>query len=194
MTKKEMVLRMAADNNGIILTKQLTEVGIYRSVLKDLEDEGKLTKVQHGVYVTEDGYADDFFLLQHRFPSGIYSHETALYLLGYSDRTPIRITMTFPQGTSSKRVKDEDIRPILISKNLDVGKTALYRNGNEIIVYEIERTLVDLIKPRYEADMEQLIPALKRYARNKNDINKLFEYAKLFGVEQKMHDYMGVLL
>lgn len=102
--------------------------------------------------------------------------------------------MTFPQGTSSKRIKDEDIRPILISKNLDVGKTALYRNGNEIIVYEIERTLVDLIKPRYEADMEQLIPALKRYARNKNDINKLFEYAKLFGVEQKMHDYMGVLL
>ncbi|MFQ7236108.1 MAG: type IV toxin-antitoxin system AbiEi family antitoxin domain-containing protein [Enterococcus hulanensis] len=194
MTKKEMVLRMAADNNGIILTKQLTEAGIYRSVLKDLEDEGKLTKVQHGVYVTEDGYVDDFFLLQHRFPSGIYSHETALYLLGYSDRAPIRITMTFPQGTSSKRIKDEDIRPILISKNLDVGKAALYRNGNEITVYEIERTLVDLIKPRYEADMEQLIPALKRYARNKNDINKLFEYAKLFGVEQKMHDYMGVLL
>lgn len=189
-----MVLRMAADNNGIILTKQLTEAGIYRSVLKNLEDEGKLTKVQHGVYVTEDGYVDDFFLLQHRFPSGIYSHETALYLLGYSDRAPIRITMTFPQGTSSKRIKDEDIRPILISKNLDVGKAALYRNGNEIAVYEIERTLVDLIKPRYEADMEQLIPALKRYARNKNDINKLFEYAKLFGVEQKMHDYMGVLL
>ena len=27
-----------------------------------------------------------------------YSHDTALYLLGYSDRTPAKYTMTFPKG------------------------------------------------------------------------------------------------
>ena len=43
--------------------------------------------------------------------------------------------------------------------------------------------------------MEQLVPALKRYANStEKDVNKLFRYAKLFGVEKKMNDYMGVLL
>lgn len=83
MNKKDKVLEIAYKNNGILLTKQITDAGIYRSALQELEAEGKIIRVQHGVYVTSDGYVDDFFLLQHRFPKGIYSHETALYLLGY---------------------------------------------------------------------------------------------------------------
>ena len=39
------------------------------------------------------------------------------------------------------------------------------------------------------------MPTLKRYAiYEKIDINKLFRYAKLFGVEDQMRNYMGVLL
>ena len=34
---------------------------------------------------------DDFYLLQRKYGRGIYSHDTALYLLGYSDRTPCEI-------------------------------------------------------------------------------------------------------
>lgn len=190
-----MVLELAHKTNGVLLTKQVTEAGIYRSVLPELEAEGKLMKVAHGVYVTNDGYVDDFFLLQHKFPKGIYSHETALYLLGYSDRAPLTFSMTFPQGQSSTRMKSAGIKPIMISKNYDVGKIVLNRNGTDILTYNIERTLVDLLKPRYDADMEQLIPALKRYANSiEKDVNKLFNYAKLFGVEKRMRDYMGVLL
>ncbi|MGL9730325.1 type IV toxin-antitoxin system AbiEi family antitoxin domain-containing protein [Enterococcus sp. DIV0756] len=195
MNKKDEALEIANRNNGILLTKQITDAGIYRSALQELEAEGKIIRVQHGVYVTPDGYVDDFFLLQHRFPKGIYSHETALYLLGYSDRVPLKIVMTFPQGQSSTRMRKANIRPVMISKNYEIGKTIINRNGRALSVYTIERTLVDLLKPRYDSDMEQLIPALKRYANStEKDVNRLFQYAKLFGVEKKMNDYMGVLL
>ncbi|MDH6367961.1 MULTISPECIES: type IV toxin-antitoxin system AbiEi family antitoxin domain-containing protein [unclassified Breznakia] len=194
MNQAEKVLNIANQNNGIITTRQVTELGIGRWVLQTLERLGKIYPVQRGVYVTESGYADDFFLLQERYPKGIYSHETALYLLGFSDRAPIQITMAFEQGTSTVRMKVDNIRPVMISNKdkFEVGVTSVQRpGGTEVTVYEIERVLVDLMKPKYNADLEQVIPAFKRYAASKKkDVNKLFRYARMFGVEDKVRSYM----
>ena len=44
-----------------------------------------------GIYVLNSAREDDFYLLQRKYGRGIYSHDTALYLLGYSDRTPCEI-------------------------------------------------------------------------------------------------------
>ena len=92
-------------------------------------------------------------------------------------------------------MKEEGIRAVMVSKDFRLGEATLVRSGTEIKVYNIERTLVDLLKPRYDTDYEQLIPALKRYAAyGKKDINKLFRYANVFGVEEKLRRYMEVLL
>ena len=56
------------------------------------------------------------------------------------------------------------IRSIMISKNFDVEIAEIIRHNTIIKVYDIERTLVDLLRPRYDMDYEQLMPALKRYA------------------------------
>lgn len=198
MSQAEKVLRFANQNNGIITTRQLNTLGVGRWVLRSLEKSKQLYLVQRGVYVTENGYADDFFLLQERYPKGIYSHETALYLLEFSDRAPVQIRMTFAQGTSTARMKADNIRPVTISNTelFEVGITSVKRPGGTTVkVYEIERVLVDLLKPKYDADLEQVIPAYKRYAASKKkDVNKLFRYARIFGVEEKVRNYMGVLL
>ena len=196
MTEKEKIIHLAEKNNGILLTKQVTQAGISRYALKEVVMDGKLLNVQRGIYVTEEGYADDFFLLQHRFSKGIFSHETALYLLGFSDRIPQQIVMTFEQGQSTTRMKDENIRPVLVSHHFDEGVVEMERSGGITVrVYCIERTLVDMTKKRYDGDLEQLMPALKRYATyQKKDINQLFRYAKLFNVEEQIRNYMGVLL
>ncbi|MFV0361500.1 MAG: abortive phage infection protein [Suipraeoptans sp.] len=198
MNQVEKILNFANQNNGIITTSQVTELGIGRWALQTLEKLEKIYSVQRGVYVTENGYADDFFLLQQRYPKGIYSHETALYLLGFSDRVPIQNNMTFEQGTSTTRMKADNIRPVTISnkEQFDVGAISVQRlGGTKVKIYEIERVLVDLMKPKYDADLEQVIPAYKRYAASKKkDVNKLFRYARMFGVEEKVRNYMGVLL
>ena len=56
-----------------------------------------------------NAWEDDFYLLQQKYGRGIYSHDTALYLLGYSDRTPARYTMTFPKGYNAPSLKQEDL-------------------------------------------------------------------------------------
>jgi len=195
MNQKLRLLKIAEENNGIVLSKQATDLNISRAMIKSLVNSGELNFVQRGIYVTNDGYVDDFFLIGHKFKSGIFSHETALYLLGFLDRVPNIMTMTFKHGTSTTRMRGEGVRPVMISKNFELGEISILRNGSFIRVYEIERTLVDLLKPRYDTDYEQLIPALKYYANyDKKDINKLFRYAKVFGVEEQIHRYMEVLL
>jgi hypothetical protein len=194
MTNREKVMEIADSHNGVLLTKQVTSAGIPREILIRLVNDGLLFPVQRGIYVTSQGFVDDFYLLQARFPKGIYSHETSLYLQEYSERAPIVPTMTFKYGTSTTRMKNE-LRPVIISKDFELGKINIERNGMTLTAYDIERTLVDMLKPRYDADFEQFIPAIKQYANNpKRDINKLFNYSQHFGVEVEMQKYIGVLL
>ncbi|MFK4964712.1 type IV toxin-antitoxin system AbiEi family antitoxin domain-containing protein [Lactococcus garvieae] len=80
MTNKDKILEIAEKNNGIVLTKQVTAAKIARAVLINMVNEEILFPVQHGIYVTDEGYIDDFYLLQARFPKGIFSHEIVLYL------------------------------------------------------------------------------------------------------------------
>ncbi|MCQ9210586.1 type IV toxin-antitoxin system AbiEi family antitoxin domain-containing protein [Granulicatella seriolae] len=196
MNQKERVLEIAKQNDGIVLASQLKKANIGRWTLSELEKDGKLQLVQRGIYVTEDGYLDDFFLLQQKYKKGIFSHETALFLHGLSDRAPIQFVMTFLRGTSTSRMKEDNVRPVVSSIEFELGVMDLQRSpSNTIQVYDVERTLVDLLKSRYDADKEQLIPAFKKYAlRNDKDINKLYRYATIFGVEDKVHNYMEVLL
>jgi hypothetical protein len=194
VTNKEKVMEIANAHNGVLLTKQVTSANIPRETLIGLVKDECLFPVQRGIYVTEIGFVDDFYLLQARFPKGIYSHETALYLQGYSKRAPIVPTMTFIYGTSTTRMKNV-LRPVIVSKDFELGKTEIERNGMTLIVYDIERTLVDILRPRYDGDFEQFIPAIKQYTNDpKRDINKLFKYAQHFGLEIELQKYMGGLL
>jgi|GEM_PF-78418 len=194
MTNKDKVLEIAKKNNGVVLTRQVTEKKIPRTVLINMVNEKSLFPIQRGIYVTADGYVDDFYLLQARFPKGIFSHETALYLQGYSDRVPILPIMTFKYGTSTTRMKGE-IRPVIVSADFELGKIEIEKNSSKLVLYDVERTLVDMLKPRYDTDFEQFIPALKLYATSKDkDINKLFTYAQHFGIASEMQKYIGGLL
>ena len=196
MTEKEKVIKLAEENNGLLMTNQVSKAGISRYTLGELVSENRLSYVQRGIYVTEKGYADDYFLLQQRFPKGVYSHETALFLLEFTDRIPLQFVMTFKQGTSTSRMKKDNIHPVMVSHHFEDGIINVKRSGGTFVrVYCIERTLVDMLKKRYDADFEQLIPAIKQYAKYKDkNINGLFRYAKLFNVETQIRNYMGVLL
>lgn len=108
--------------NGIITAAQLTKAGLHRGYLHNFVESGELYRFGRGLYVQSSAREDDFYLLQRKYSRGIYSHDTALYLLGYSDRTPARYTMTFPKGYNAPSLKQEDlIVKRAIPENYDFG-------------------------------------------------------------------------
>ncbi len=79
---------------------------------------------------------------------------------------------------------------------LDVGKEIVKNSfGHEIPIYNRERTICDLVRSRSRFEIQDYQTALKTYIGGKGkDLNRLMEYAKLFHVDEKIRDYMEVML
>ena len=180
---------------GVITSKQVTAAGLHRGILQDLVKAGRLECLRRGIYLEPDAWEDDFYLLQRRYERGIYSCETALYLLGYSDRTPAHYDMTFPKGYNSPSLERENvIIRRAVSKNYSLGVVEIKSpSGNPIRVYELERTLCDLL--RGNGDIQIMGAAMKKYAFSKEkNVHKLMRYAEQLRVKPKALRYMEVLL
>lgn len=198
MTYYEAAIQeMLKNNNGIVTTTQITEAGIPRRCLSSMVDSGVIYRVDRGIYALPETWEDELFFMQYRFSKGIFSHETALYLHGMTDRTPIRYTMTFPFGYNTGSVKKNNIIAKLSPKDTyELGIITMSSPaGNSIKVYDIERTLCDIVKGRHRSDIQVINQAMKTYASSKDkDIAKLMSYADQFRVKPKILRYMEVLL
>lgn len=197
MTDKDKIRELLGTSlDGTISTEQVTAAGLHRSVLHDLVEQGELYRFCRGLYVRSDACEDDLYLLQRKYGRGIYSHDTALYLLGYSDRTPAQYTMTFPKGYNSSSLKQENIViKRVVPENYSLGVIEIKSPcGNPIRVYDLERTLCDILRGS-GSDIQIVNIVMKKYANSKDkDIYKLMQYADQLHVKPKVLRYMEVSL
>ena len=67
--------------------------------------------------------------------------------------------------------------------------------GNPVPVYDIERTVCDVVRSRSGIEMQTFQDALKQYAKRKDkDLRRLMRYAQMFHVEKLLRPYLEVLL
>lgn len=197
MNISDKIIQLAKENNGVVTAAILSDKGILRGNLKKLVDEGKLEKTARGVYILPEIWEDEFVNLQARFKKGIFSNETALFLWDLTDRTPNKYDMTFPHNYNLTNVKSEGVNCSRVKQEwYTEGKTQLESpGGNKITVYNMERTLCDILRKRGGINTGIITEAFKRYtARNDKNIPLLSEYAKMFRVEEKVRSYLEVLL
>ena len=197
MGATEEIIKMAKENNGTVTTAMVVAAGISRGNIKYLVDKGMIEKSARGVYVLPEMWDDEIFNLKSRFKRGIYSHETALFLLDLTDRTPNRYYMTFPTNYNLTKPKEENIRCTQCKEALyELGITEVITpGGNTVRAYGVERTLCDVLRSRSQVDIQVVAEAFKRYAtRTDKNIPILSEYAKKLKVEQRLRAYLEVLL
>lgn len=197
MNVSDKIIQLAKENNGVVTAAILSDKGILRGNLKKLVDEGKLEKTARGVYILPEIWEDEFVNLQARFKKGIFSNETALFLWDLTDLTPNKYDMTFPHNYNLTNVKSEGVNCSRVKQEwYTEGKTQLESpGGNKITVYNMERTLCDILRKRGGINTGIITEAFKRYtARNDKNIPLLSEYAKRFRVEEKVRSYLEVLI
>ena len=196
MTNSDRILKAAMSNGGTITTEQVNKMKIHRTTLRNMVDRGLLDRSSRGVYVLPAKLDDEFYNLQTRFKKGVFSNVSALYLLGFTDRTPIKFDMTFPAAYNTSSVRDEIIahrvKKELYERGIVRVKTP---SDNEVNVYCIEHTLCDILKPRYTIDIQVITDAFKRYAKyRKKNLPLLSEFAKISHVEERVRQYLEVLI
>lgn len=197
MNVSDKIIQLAKENNGVVTAAILSDKGILRGNLKKLVGEGKLEKTARGVYILPEIWEDEFVNLQARFKKGVFSNETALFLWDLTDQTPNRYDMTFPHNYNLTNVKSEGVNCSRVKQEWYAeGKTQLESpGGNRITVYNMERTLCDILRKRGGINTGIITEAFKRFtARNDKNIPLLSEYAKMFRVEEKVRSYLEVLI
>jgi predicted transcriptional regulator of viral defense system len=158
---------------------------------------GNLERVAHGVYEAPDEPADPMYAFQVTKPRVVFSHDTALFLHGLTDRDPLAYSVTVPTGYNTKTLKELGCIVFSIKRELfEVGLCDVKTSaGHALKAYNPERTLCDCLRSRSRMDAEIVTESIKRYARRKDrNIDLLTEYAGLFGVRKILRPYLEVLL
>ena len=192
-----IILDALSKNNNMITTSQILQLGFSKQAVNNYVKAGLLERLRQGVYTLPDAVHDDMYTLMLRSESIVFSHESALFLNGISDRTPFVHTITMPSNKAVPgSIKSECIcfyiKPALHQIGLTERITAF---GNAVRCYDVERTICDFLRTRNRCDEETVISAIKNYAAyDKKDLNRLASYAELFKVGSELRKYMEVLL
>lgn len=192
--KKEIIKNLILQNQGIIQIADITAKGISKQyAIKYLQDHG-FERAAKGIYLEPDTLQDELYILSLQYKRIVYSHDTALYLRGLSEREPLCFTITVPRGYKVNYKEQSNIRKVsAVDEYYSLGiNTVATPFGHVVPCYNAERTLCDLFRTDMETQKKQF--AVKEYLRGKKNLPRLMEYAKILHVEKRMRQYMEVLL
>ena len=193
----EIIRNILKDQNGILLTSDLIKYGIPRTYLSILEKNSEIQRISRGVYSAANYIVDEMVSIQARYKGAIFSHETALYLLELTDRTPLFYSVTVPAVYNATPLKASGAKVYFVNRGLYLlgSITMKSPHGNDIKTFNLERTICDVLRSRNQIDVQFVNEALKKYVIHKDrNIDQLYNYAKQFRIQKIVREYIEVLL
>ena len=197
MNKSELLDSLVQENKGFLKTADGVRNGISRTSIRRYAQLHSLERVAHGLYLAPDAWRDELYIIQVRYPKAVFSHETALYLLGLAEREPTQYALTLKASASAFRLKEQNIKVYKVKDELfDEGIVGVSSPaGHMVRAYNSERTICDLFRSRRNIEVQDLQSAVKAYLRSDGkNIPLLMRYAKMFSVEKIVRQYLEVLL
>ena len=197
MDKRMVLNNLIEENNGYLLTCMAVERDITKPFLAKYVKETKMEKVARGVYITDDVWPDELFIMQVRSSAVIFCGETALFLHGLLDREYSEISITVPTGYNASHLKDNNVKIRYAPKEsyeLGVCEVAS-SSGNKVRVYDKERSICNLIMERNKIEVQNFQTAIKEYMSLKDKkISRLMEYAEKLRIRDEVMKYVEVLV
>ncbi len=197
MTQFEQMNHLLKQHGGMLQTAHAISHGISKPTFYAYVKENNLKQTAHGVYIADDAWVDAMYLLHLRCPEAVFSHETALFFHDLTDREPSPYSVTVKRGYSTTRLKADGITTFTVKEEwLRLGATTVQTPyGHTVPVYDMERTICDLIRSRNNIEMQTMQHALKTYVRRKDkNLRTLMKYAAELRVEKTLRQYLEVLL
>ena len=197
MTQIEQIEKMIAANGRMIQTSQITDAGISKTVLYQYVKANNMEQISHGIYATKNAWTDAMYLVHLRCNQAVFSHETALFLHDLTDREPMEYEITVKTGYNPSRLKENGIKVYTIKKELHGEGIIMMQTpfGHLVPVYNMERTICDIIRNRNNTEIQTFQSALKQYVKRKDkNLRLLMQYAAKFHVDKILRQYLEVLL
>lgn len=191
--KKEFI-----KHGGVLKTAELNKLGLNSRQIKRLHEQGEISRIKRGFYELSDYIPREEVIIARLFPGAVIFLESALLHYGYTDRIPAawQIAVSRHKKTSQYKIDYLLLEPYYHKpKFIGVGVNTIYVDDVAVKIYDRDRTMCDVLRYENKIENEVFNNAVRRYVKDrKKDIRRLFEYAGIFNMRNKVRRYIGVWL
>lgn len=187
------------ENKKFITTAELKNMGYSYYKIGKLEEQGILSRVNRSTYenLTYNGNENDFYSAEAFIPNGVICLMSAARYYELTNFLPDAVDVAIER---KKKVNTLPVWPEIriyyfdISR-MNLGVTEVREGDNCFHIFDIEKTVVDIIYYRNKIGIEETSEVLRNYLKRSNrQIDKIYAYAKLLRCENIVRTYLEVLV
>lgn len=195
MTKTAQI----SNDQMIFSVQELKDKGFSYYKINQMVDQGILIKLNKKYYENAnfDGEGSDFYHAYAFVPDGVVCLLSAAVYYNLSTYRPDAIDVAIPRKAKVSTLPDwpEVNLYYYTDERFELGITVIEEGTNRFRIYDIEKTVVDIVFYREKVGIEETKEILTSYLRRKDrNINRLVRYAEMMKCGDTMKKYLEVLV
>ena len=182
-------------HGGVANAGQLLEEGVTYYQLNKLLKDGRVIRLKQGLYRWHDAPVSEWAEVAHIVKQGVFCLYTACFHYNLTTFVSGDYHVAIPK---KDKVVLPDYPPIKLyyweETAYETGMVKMKMDRTEVAMYDLEKTVCDLIRYQKKAGLEVLKEVLKNYlGRKDRNLQKLSRYAGILNIQEEV-DYLVTLL
>lgn len=195
MTKNAQI----PNNQMIFSAQELRNMGFSYYRINQMVEQGMLTKLNKKYYenVGFDGEESDFYYVYAYVPDGVVCLLSAAVYYNLSTYRLEAIDVAIPRNGNVSTLPDwPELKVCYFTDDRYYTGIQIIEDGkNRFRIYDIEKTVVDIVYYREKIGIEETKEVLTSYLRRSDrNLNRLIRYAEILKCGNTMKRYLEVLL
>lgn len=191
-------LSLATDKK-IYSVDELKEAGLSHYKINQMVDDGLLIKLTKKYYENTNysGEESDFFYIPAYAPKGIICLMSAAAYYNLTTYRTDAVDVAIQRKSKISTMPDWPQIDVYYfpDERFETGVSTIRAGKNEIKIYDIEKTVVDIVFYRERVGIEETKEVLTNYLHRKDrNLNRLIRYAELLKCGDIMKTYLEVLV
>lgn len=179
--------------------QELRDKGLSYYKISQMVEHGKLVKLNKKIYENTGykGDESDFYYVYAYVPSGVVCLMSAASYYNLSSDRPDMVDVAIPRKSKISTLPTWPELNVcyFTDERFDVGIDTVVEGKNQFRIYNIEKTVVDIVFYREKIGIEEMKEVLVTYLRREDrNINRLIRYSELLKCGDAMKKYLEVLV
>ena len=186
-------------NEQFLCASKLKEMGYSYYYINQMVSQGLLTKINKSTYenMNFNGETSDFSYLNAIAPKAVVCLMSAARFYNLTTYLPDAVDIAIENSMKITTLPEwPTYRVYYFSKErYETGVTTANDGTTDFRIYDVEKTVVDILGYRNKLGVEITKEVLHSYlGRKDRNLNKLYRYAKELGSETILNTYLEVLI
>ena len=191
--------RKLPEDQMIFSVEELKAAGFSHYKINKMVDDGTLLKLNKKYYENTNyqGEESDFYYVSAYAPKGVVCLMSAAAYYNLTTYRPDSIDVAIQRKSKVSTMPDWPTLSVYYyaDDRFEIGVKTIRDGKNQFKIYDIEKTVVDIVFFREKVGIEETKEILVNYLRRKDrNLNRLLRYAEMLKCGDIMKTYLEVLV